>query len=130
MVWGKPVAFDANTIDEYFDLETPMTSQYEDDLPDLDELIVCPCKSGTQWTTKAGTDLKISFPHAALSKYGKAWYAFICARLMPTRHQNDVTKERARLLYGIVHHSIGLRNEVEISGVDVGLCIRNLLSGC
>lgn len=67
---------------------------------------------------------KINFPHSALSRYGKAWYAFICARLMPTRHQNDATKERSWLLYGIVHHHFRANNEVMFYKVDVGMCIQ------
>lgn len=43
---------------------------------------------------------------------------------MPTRHQNDATKERARLLYGIAYHHLGLRNEIKILEVDVGSIIQ------
>lgn len=56
---------------------------------------------------------KGSFPHTALSRHGKAWYNFIYANLMPTRHQSDVTKEREILLYVIVTNK----------KVDVGLIV-------
>lgn len=107
MVRGKPVAFATDTINEYFKIETPNGVQHKDRLLDLYKLIVRLFKPGRQWTTKAGMDLKVSFPYIALSKYGKAWYTFIWARLMPTRHQNDVFNDRARLLYGIVLHHLG-----------------------
>ena len=32
----------------------------------------------------------------------KVWHYFICARLMPTMHLSEVTKERSVLLYGIL----------------------------
>lgn len=69
---------------------------------DLNEVSRVLCKPGTVWATKEGTTEKLSFPHTALSRYVKAWYSFICANLMPIRHQNDVTKDRAVLLFGIV----------------------------
>lgn len=75
------------------------------------------------WTLKANTKEKVSFPYSALSQYGKAWYAFICANLMPTRHQNDITKEREILLYGIVHQCYGSENERRIYDIDVGMII-------
>lgn len=62
---------------------------------------------------------------SALSRYGKAWYAFICARLMPTTHQNDVTKERAILLHGIVYQFSGIRHLRKIYNVDVGMIIQS-----
>lgn len=71
-------------------------------------------KPGTKWTLKQGTTEKVSFPHMALSRYAQAWYSFICATLMPTRHQNAVTKYRALLLYAIMTGA----------PVDVGMTIR------
>ena len=44
IVRGKPVAFHANAINEYFGLETPTDDPYEDALPELDELIDRLCK--------------------------------------------------------------------------------------
>lgn len=79
---------------------------------DLNDVIQMLCKSCTVWTTKKGTTKKISFPHTALSCYAKAWYNFICANLMPTRHQNYVTKDRVILLFGIV---IGKR--IDVGGI-------------
>jgi len=124
MVRGKPVAFHANAINEYFGLETTIDDPYEDALPELDDLIDCLCKPGTKWVTQADTGEKLSFPQSALSRYGKAWHTFICARLMPTRHQHDVTKARAKLLYGIVHHHYNLDNSIAFYDVDVGACIQ------
>lgn len=37
--WGKPMEFDANTINEYFGLETLTDDRYEDTLPNLDIFI-------------------------------------------------------------------------------------------
>lgn len=103
-VRGKPMAFDSDTINAYYRLHTlSLSNRYEDLCPSLDGVLQSLCKPGTQWTMKVGTTEKVHFSYSTLSRYGKAWYAFICAKLMPTRHKNDVTKERACLLYGIVH---------------------------
>lgn len=37
-----------------------------------------------------------------LSRYGKAWYSFICAKMIPITHVSDVVKERAVLLFAIM----------------------------
>lgn len=43
---------------------------------------------------------------------------------MPMRHQNDVTKERARLLYDTMHHNYGANNAIRIYNVDVSMVIQ------
>lgn len=91
---------------------------YGSDHYNLDVVIRKLCKPRTTWTLKQGTDKKVSFPHTTLSRYEKAWYNFICANLMSIRHQSDVTKERAILLYAIVSNkkvNVGLIINVSIS---------------
>ena len=58
-----------------------------------------------------------SFQENALNRYAKAWNKFICANLMPTSHQHEVSTDRAVLLYIIC-------NEMTIA---IGRVIRNYL---
>ncbi|GMN60107.1 hypothetical protein TIFTF001_029192 [Ficus carica] len=62
-------------------------------------------------------NLQRSFQENGLSRYAKAWHKLICASLMPTSHQQEVSTERAALLYCICK---------EMS-IDVGRVIRNSL---
>lgn len=90
-VRGKLVAFDSDTINAYYGLDNPKNS-YEHSHSGLNSIIISLCKPGTQWTMKVGTNKNVTFPHLTLSRHGKAWYAFLCAKFMPTRHQNDVLR--------------------------------------
>lgn len=120
-VRGKLVSYDRITINSYFNLPTMRDNSY---LKwgmfhyDLDYVIQRLCKSRTTWTLKQNTTEKVSFPHTTLSRYGKAWYSFLCANLMPTRHQNNVTKEQAILLFVIVTNLL----------VDVGLIMNESIA--
>ena len=71
------------------------------------------CRPGTAWKLKMGTDQKVQFPQTALNRFAKAWYSFLCASILPTSHHQDVTVERAALLYGILKGS----------SMDMGLII-------
>lgn len=60
------------------------------------------CRPGAAWKSKDQQGA-MTFPHKELSRYGKVWYTFLCAKLMPSTHLADVTQERAVLLYAIVN---------------------------
>lgn len=49
------------------------------------------------------TDQQVAdhFPVSKLSRYGKAWHACICTKLMPCQHMSDVINQRAALLFCI-----------------------------
>lgn len=70
------------------------------DGPDYEQIIRELCQPGTTWTVHERGNM--TFPLSNLSLYGKAWYAFICAKLMPCTHVSHVTRERAVLLYSII----------------------------
>lgn len=57
-------------------------------------------KPGAQWTIRA--DEAVSFPRGDLSRFGKAWFYFLCAKLMPFSHVSEVNKAKVVLLYSIV----------------------------
>lgn len=42
------------------------------------------------------------FSHKELNQNGKAWYYFICAKLLSTTHVSDVIKDHVLILYAIV----------------------------
>ena len=70
---------------------------------DLDKVMFELCIPGTKWK-QTGRPIvkKTTFPASQLSRYAKAWNAFICSNIMPSSHTHDVTVDRAILLYGIV----------------------------
>jgi hypothetical protein len=68
---------------------------------DLQLIIQRLCVPGTEWRLRSGTTEPTSFLSTALNQYGRTWHLFICANLIPTRHSNEVTVERAILLYAI-----------------------------
>ncbi|KAK1387686.1 hypothetical protein POM88_015864 [Heracleum sosnowskyi] len=69
---------------------------------DLDAIIAGMCIPGTAWQCKAGTNQQSKFPASALTRYARAWFLFMCARIMPTTHISSVTVDRAIILWGIL----------------------------
>ena len=117
-VRGRSVAFDSISINALFGAPNYAGNDYMQlgfRGYDQEDVIRRLCKPGTTWKKNIYTGEKTSFPAAALSRYGKAWYSFICATMLPTRHLSDVTKERAILLFAIV---TGLN-------VDIGVLIHD-----
>lgn len=58
-----------------------------------------------------------------LSLYGKIWYAFLCAKLSPSTHTSEVTKEKVLLLYSNVKDF-----DIDI-GALISFSIRHCLRG-
>lgn len=103
-VRGKAVSYDKANINAYYHIpdiegDNEFTEYMTEDI-DLDEVIKALYRP---WADlKAKEHEAISFSHKELNRYGKAWYYFIYAKLMPTTHVNDVIKDRVVLLYVIV----------------------------
>lgn len=105
MIWvrGKSVEVSFGSINAYYGLNTIPNNgfiQYLDHELDYSEVIQALCVPGTQWKLTDQQEA-VLFPTSALSNYGKAWHAFICAKLMPCRHTSDVINRRAALLFCI-----------------------------
>lgn len=66
---------------------------------DLDEVCRVICEGVVRWTVIRGE--QTSFPTKELTTSMKAWHHLICARLIPTVHHSEVTREHALLLYAI-----------------------------
>lgn len=115
-VRGKTVEIGEDEINGYYQFPTAgqrnAYASFVSQGPDYELIIRELCQPGTTWTLHESGSM--TFPHSRLSLYGKAWYAYICAKLMPCTHVSDVTKERAVLLYSIVK---GMK-------MDVGLIIQ------
>lgn len=103
-VRGKSVSYDKVSIKSYYQItdmsDDNVYTEYVDNYLNLDQVIKYLCRPGADW--KAKEHEAINFSNKELSRYGKAQYSFICAKLMPTTHVSDVIKDRVVLLYTIV----------------------------
>ncbi|KAI3453422.1 hypothetical protein Pfo_010085 [Paulownia fortunei] len=102
-VQGKRVHFDHSTINAFYglpDIDDDEYSTYKSNEVTFDEIISTLAYPGAQWTIKDETVITFSSTHL----YGvyKVWHSFIGAKLMPTTHLSDLTKERAILLFAII----------------------------
>lgn len=70
---------------------------------DLEAIITGMCVPGTVWKCKAGTTEPLHFPAAALTRYARAWFLFLSARIMPSSHVTEVSVERAIILWAILN---------------------------
>ena len=97
--------YDTTTINTLLCLQYNPTGPDEvqyllNDTAKLTEVTRVICQSrGTQCTIVR--DEHAHFPAKDLHPHIKVWHHFICARLRPTMHFSEVTKEQAVLLYGI-----------------------------
>lgn len=105
-VRGRSVAFGSQAINALFAKPSYEGRNYmEQGLRryDLDEIIRSLCKLGTTWKTNDMTCERTTFPHSALNcYYGKAWFNFVCANMIPTHHLSNMTKDRTILLFTII----------------------------
>lgn len=58
-----------------------------------------------------------------LSRYCNIWYAYLCAKLVPSEHVSEVIKEKVPLLYAI------LKDFVIDVGAIINFSIRHFLRG-
>lgn len=103
-MWGNLVSYDTMSINLYYQIEDMVDddvfTQYVRNYLDLNQVLKGLCRLGAKWKTKEHE--AITFSNKELSIYGKAWYSFICAKLMLITHVSDVIKDRAVLLYAIM----------------------------
>ena len=107
MVRGQAVAYKPGHICRILSLSKPSgvedwAQKTRDDV-DLDAVVAGMCIPGTVWKYKTGPTTPSTFPAAALARYARAWFLFLCARIMPTSHVNDVTVDCAIILWGILN---------------------------
>ena len=108
-VRGIVVRFDEETINRYLGLVAPE----EDELAnytkeaDMQKVMDTICFKQTQWNVSNG--VQTSFDSKYLEKTMKVWFNFITARLYPTTHVSECTRERALALFAI---ATGMRMNV------------------
>jgi hypothetical protein len=104
-VRGTMVSFAPEVINRYFDIGTVEDDEYAAFLEeggDYDPIVREMCIPGTEWTSRENdSDVAHYFPENCLNIYAKAWNKFICASIMPTKHEHHVYTNRAALLYAI-----------------------------
>lgn len=88
---------------------------YKDHHLNYEQILSELCNPESSWSLK-GT----YFPSKDLSRYRKIWNAFLYAKLMPSKHTSDVTKEKVVLLYSIINDC----------PIDVGLIIHHSIRRC
>ena len=103
-VRGKEVVFDWKAINAYYSLPNIDQDEYLEytrEHVDTTEIIEYLCKPGTTWKmTRVGIHEEPSlFVARALNQRARVWLYFVSARMLPTTHVSEVTKERATLLY-------------------------------
>ncbi|EOY13933.1 Uncharacterized protein TCM_032752 [Theobroma cacao] len=117
-VRGKHVPFHSQAINELLrtpNIENDEYGQYLGDHQDCNEIISTLCIEGAQWKTSHGEP--VSFKRSVMKKELKVWLHFVAARLLPSTHISDVTKDRAVLIYAIVTHK----------SIDVGKVISHAI---
>lgn len=110
------VAFDAKTINELFGLqcfENGEFNRYLDEEVNYTAIIQTLCRNGAEW--RMTQDTPVTFKKADMHKHGKRWIDFVAAKLMPSYHTTDITKDLAALIYAIVTEKT----------IDVGKIIQN-----
>ncbi|PIN20436.1 hypothetical protein CDL12_06877 [Handroanthus impetiginosus] len=105
MVRGKNVNFSARTINSLFgtpSIDTPGEMQeFLEDHPPLDTICGLICRENPQWTLSRLNE-PIHFPRTTLTFAADNWLRFISARLLPSSHTSEVTRERAVMIYAIL----------------------------
>ncbi|PIN04310.1 hypothetical protein CDL12_23151 [Handroanthus impetiginosus] len=105
MVRGKNVNFSARTINSLFgtpSIDTPGEMQeFLEDHPSLDTICGLICRENPQWTLSRLNE-PIHFPRTTLTFAADNWLRFISARLLPSSHTSEVTRERAVMIYALL----------------------------
>ena len=93
MVQEKQINYTVAAINNLLHIQAPHPDDVMnmDSTTDLDEV--------RNWTVVRRT--RIAFPTKELESEIKIWHHFICAKLVPTAHLIEVTREQALLLYSI-----------------------------
>ncbi|PIN13262.1 hypothetical protein CDL12_14119 [Handroanthus impetiginosus] len=105
MVRGKNVNFSTRTINSLFgtpSIDTPgEVQEFLEDHPLLDTIYDLICQENLQWTLSRLNE-PIHFPRTILTFTADNWLRFISARLLPSSHTSEVTRERAVMIYSIL----------------------------
>ncbi|PIN18678.1 hypothetical protein CDL12_08647 [Handroanthus impetiginosus] len=105
MVRGKNIKFSARTINSLFgtpSIDTPgEVQEFLENHPPLDTICELICRDNPQWTLSRLNE-PIHFPRTTLTFAADNWLRFVSARLLPSSHTSEVTRERAVMIYAIL----------------------------
>ncbi|PIN11733.1 hypothetical protein CDL12_15663 [Handroanthus impetiginosus] len=105
MVKGKNINFFARTVNSLFgtpSIDTPgEVQEFLEDHPPLDTICGLICRENPQWTLSRLNE-PIHFPRTSLTFAADNWLRFVFARLLPSSHTSEVTRERAVMIYAIL----------------------------
>ncbi|PIN25880.1 hypothetical protein CDL12_01374 [Handroanthus impetiginosus] len=93
IVRSKNINFSARTINSLF--------EFLEDHPPLDTICELICREFPQWTLSRLNE-PIHFPRTTLTFAADNWLRFVSARLLPSSHTSEVTRERAVMIYAIL----------------------------
>ncbi|PIN07716.1 hypothetical protein CDL12_19711 [Handroanthus impetiginosus] len=105
MARGKNINFSDKNINSLFG--TPSTDtpgevqEFLEDHPPLDTICELICRDNPQWTLSRLNE-PIHFPCTTLTFAADNWLRFVSARLLPSSHTSEVTRERAVMIYAIL----------------------------
>ncbi|PIN19977.1 hypothetical protein CDL12_07343 [Handroanthus impetiginosus] len=105
MVRGTNINFSARNINSLFgtpSIDTPgEVQEFLEDHPPLDTICELICRDKPQWTLSRLNE-PIHFPRTTLTFAADNWLRFVSARLLPSSHTSEVTRERAVMIYAIL----------------------------
>ncbi|PIN16586.1 hypothetical protein CDL12_10760 [Handroanthus impetiginosus] len=105
MVRGKNIIFSARTINSVFGtpfIDTPgEILKFLEDHPPLVTICELICREIPQWILSRLNE-PIHFPCTTLTVAADNWLRFVSARLLPSSHTFEVTRERAVMIYAIL----------------------------
>ncbi|PIM99547.1 hypothetical protein CDL12_27957 [Handroanthus impetiginosus] len=105
MVRGKNINFFARNINSLFgtpSIDTPgEVQEFLQDHPPLDTICELICRDNPQWTLSRLNE-PIHFPRTTLTFAADNWLRFVSARLLPSSHTSEVTRECAVMIYAIL----------------------------
>ncbi|PIM97902.1 hypothetical protein CDL12_29623 [Handroanthus impetiginosus] len=105
IVRGKNINFSTRTINSLFGIPSIDTlgevQEFLEDHPPLDTICKLICRDYPQWTLSRLNE-PIHFPRTTLIFAADNWLRFVSARLLPSSHTSEVTRERAVMIYVIL----------------------------
>ncbi|XP_075500524.1 uncharacterized protein LOC142539131 [Primulina tabacum] len=102
LVRGKIIVFDLSTINMVYDLPILEADEYTEYIAgDIDYTIILKdlCINGAEWRTNQG--IPVTLKKSEMLRDPNTWASFILARILPSTHQTEITKDKAALVHAI-----------------------------
>ncbi|XP_073307405.1 uncharacterized protein [Primulina huaijiensis] len=102
LVRGKMVAFDSTTINMVYNLPTFDNDEYTQYIAgnlDYTVMIKDLCAHGAEWRTNQG--IPVTLKKSEMLRDPNSWASFILAKILPSTHQIEITKDKVALVHAI-----------------------------